>query len=151
MNRDLEEQLNEMGPEYRAVVDRLVGAYRPFDAAAQASPRSRLGRIVGWSAAYLLAASLLVFLGLSLVFRPAPTQSRVYTVRATDAAREYVLAHVRNDEAVKELIRTQNADGSWKNDFLTRQNAEALKSATDEAARIAYKKALRNLRSRGLL
>ena len=151
MNRDLEEQLNEMGPEYRAVVDRLVGAYRPLDAAVQTPPRRRLGRIVGWSAAYLLAASLLVFLGLSLVFRPAPTQPKVYTVRATDAAREYVLAHVRNDEAVKELIRTQNADGSWKNDFLTRQNAEALKSATDEAARVAYKKALRNLRSRGLL
>ena len=99
----------------------------------------------------LLAASLLAFLVLSALLPTAREPSRVYTVRSTDAATEYRLAFVRNDEAVKELIRTQNADGSWRNDFLTRQNATALKSASGPEARIAYKKALRNLRYKGLL
>ena len=49
------------------------------------------------------------------------------------------------------FIRTQNADGSWCNDFLTRRNAEALARCPDAGARVAYKKAMRNLRVRGLL
>ena len=52
---------------------------------------------------------------------------------------------------VSEMIATQNPDGSWKNDFLTRRNAAALKSCGDPAAQIAYKKAARNLRLRGVL
>ena len=53
--------------------------------------------------------------------------------------------------SVPEMIATQNADGSWKSDFLTRRNAAALKGCGDPAAQIAYKKAMRNLRSRGVL
>ena len=49
------------------------------------------------------------------------------------------------------MIATQNADGSWKNDFLTRRNADALKGCADPAAQIAYKKAMRNLRAHGVL
>ena len=64
---------------------------------------------------------------------------------------EYLLAEMRDDRAVKEMIRTQNPDGSWKNDFLTRRNAEALSHSTDPEARVARKKAMRNLRARGLL
>ena len=52
---------------------------------------------------------------------------------------------------VDEMIATQNPDGSWKNDFLTRRNAAALKGASGPAAAIAYKKAMRNLRTRGVL
>ena len=52
---------------------------------------------------------------------------------------------------ISEMIATQNPDGSWKNDFLTRRNAAALKACGDPAARIAYKKAARNLRLRGIL
>ena len=52
---------------------------------------------------------------------------------------------------VAEMIATQNPDGSWKNDFLTRRNAAALKVCGDPAAQVAYKKAMRNLRSRGVL
>ena len=52
---------------------------------------------------------------------------------------------------VSEMIATQNSDGSWKSDFLTRRNAAALKLSSDPAARIAYKKAARNLRLRGIL
>ena len=49
------------------------------------------------------------------------------------------------------MIATQRSDGSWQNDFLTRRNAAALKDCTTPAAQIAYKKAMRNLRSRGIL
>jgi len=153
MNRDLEDQLNEMGPAYREVVGRLLDAYRPAEesAAGAVSGRPRTGRIIGWSAACLAAASVAAAVGFAVVFRAERPASRVHTVRTTDAAREYLLAHVRNDAAVEELIRTQNADGSWQNDFLTGQNAAALKSARGAAARVAYKKAMRNLRLKGLL
>ena len=49
------------------------------------------------------------------------------------------------------MIATQNPDGSWKNDFLTRRNAAALRGSSNPAAQVAYKKAMRNLRSRGVL
>ena len=52
---------------------------------------------------------------------------------------------------ISEMIATQNPDGSWKNDFLTRRNAAALRVCDDPAARIAYKKALRYLNFKGLL
>lgn len=52
---------------------------------------------------------------------------------------------------IPEMIATQRSDGSWKNDFLTRRNAAALKDCASPAAQIAYKKAVRNLRSRGIL
>ena len=52
---------------------------------------------------------------------------------------------------ISEMIATQNPDGSWKNDFLTRRNAAALRVCGDPAARIAYKKAVRYLSFKGLL
>jgi ABC-type multidrug transport system fused ATPase/permease subunit len=64
-----------------------------------------------------------------------------------DARCEYAFAH-RGDAAVEEIIRRQRIDGSWGTDFLTRQNAAALKLVP--SARSAYKKALRYLRSKGL-
>lgn len=162
MTRDLEETLKELGPGYREVVDRLVAAYEPakVDLAAQAAREeaakraSRRGRAVGWTVAYLVAASLLVFLGLGVVFRPSPRRAapapRVYTVRATTAENEYRLAMIRDDKALQEIIRTQNPDGSWKNDFLTKQNAAALMACQSEEAQVAFKKAMRNLRQRGI-
>ena len=149
MNRDLEGQLDEMGPEYRTVVDRLLAAYRSSDVRAEPSAgakRGSVGRIAGWSVAYLVAASLLVFLGLAVVFHSPRTDAG-----ADRSPSEYLLAHLKDDASARELLRTQNPDGSWKNDFLTRQNAKALAGRADEASRIAYKKAMRNLRQRGLL
>ena len=49
------------------------------------------------------------------------------------------------------MIASQNPDGSWANDFLTRRNAEVLRTSDDPEARVAYKKAMRNLRFRGML
>ena len=55
---------------------------------------------------------------------------------------------VRDDKAVQEMIRTQRPDGGWANDFLTRQNAAALRLCPGEKAQIAYRRAVRNLRLR---
>lgn len=159
MTKDLEETLAEMGPAYRAVVDRLV-------ASEQAAAPSAVGRIDGFenrrwgwgrAACVRVAASLLVCAGLVGVFlamsaRRAPADApKVYTVHVTTAARAYRLAQIRDDAAVQEMIRTQNPDGSWENDFLTKRNAEVLRTCPGAAAQIAFKKAQRNLRLRGAL
>ena len=134
MSRDLEEQLDEMGPEYRAVVMRL----REAREAAQGNRDQGTGNR-GW----LIAASLLVILGLSVFFSTSQPLS-LSTSQPAYGAHEYQMG-------VAEMIATQNPDGSWKNDFLTRRNAAALKGSTDPAARIAYKKAARYLSCKGLL
>ena len=134
MNRDLEEQLDEMGPEYRAVVMRLRAARE----AAQGI-RDQGSGIKGW----LVAASLLVVVGLGIFFTTSQPFN-LLTSQPSYGAHEYQMD-------VSEMIATQNPDGSWKNDFLTRRNAAALKVCGDPAAQVAYKKAMRNLRSRGVL
>jgi len=154
MSRDLDEQLQEMGSEYREVVDRLRGAFAPREdvvgtARETAAAKGRIARITGWTLGYLIAASLLVVCGLGTLFR-----ERVFRQgeqAAPRAASEYTLAFARNESAVKKLISTQNADGGWKNDFLTRQNAAALKLSDLPEAQVAYKKAMRNLRVKGVL
>ena len=132
MSRDLDEQLDEMGPEYRAVVARLR-------AAQGAGTRDEGRGTRGW----LIAASLLLFVGLG-VFFATPQPRNFATPQHPHGAPEY-------RASVPEMIATQNPDGSWKNDFLTRRNAAALKVCSDPAAQIAYKKAMRNLRTRGVL
>ena len=146
MSRDLDEQLNEMGEEYRTVVGRLKAAYAP----AADGRTGRRARIRGRGqfltarqvrvAHYLLAASLLLVLALGIFLCP----SRLARPVPRSAPREYVMS-------IDEMVATQRPDGSWKNDFLTRQNAAALKLCDSREARIAYKKAMRNLRVRGLL
>ena len=144
MNRDLEEQLDKMGPEYRKLVARLKNGATAEDLRPETRDERRdfMSKVFCLKS-YLTAASLLVLVGIGVVFlgrkdvRPA----------AQDAGfgpREY-------RASVAEMIATQNPDGSWKNDFLTRRNAAALKSCGDLAAQVAYKKALRNLRARGVL
>ena len=144
MNRDLEEQLKEMGPEYRAVVDRLCAAREAGVGETRRTSETQVTR--GW----LLAASLLAVVGLSVVFMASNVKCQTSNVKRLTsnlqrpAPRDYTMS-------VEEMIRTQNADGSWKNDFLTRQNAAALKLCDSAEARVAYKKAVRNLRVRGVL
>ena len=136
MSRDLEEQLDEMGPEYRAVVARLKG-------------EGRKEKGERW---WLVAASLIPFVGLGVFFQTShpltlsPSHLLTFSPShpAIRGAHEYQMD-------VAEMIATQNPDGSWKNDFLTRRNAAALKVCGDPAAQVAYKKAMRNLRSRGVL
>ena len=138
MNRDLEETLNELGPDYRAVVARLR-AGREAASGSRSSSDSRSSR----KAAYLVAASLLVLIGLTVVHL-SQSQTSNLKPQTSSCPREY-------RATVAEMIATQNPDGSWQNDFLTRRNAAALKDSDNLAAQIAYKKAMRNLRARGVL
>ena len=139
MNRDLEETLNELGPDYCAVVARLR-AGREAASGFRSSGDSRSSS----RAAYLVAASLLVLIGLTVV-QPSQSQSQTtnHKPQTPSCPREY-------RATVAEMIATQNPDGSWQNDFLTRRNAAALKDSDNLAAQIAYKKAMRNLRARGV-
>ena len=158
MSKDLEEQLNEMGPEYRAIVARLRGAMgegedfrrKTGDGRGHETLDGRRGlasKVLGLRSKVLrpvlVAASIALILGLGVVFL-GRKDFRPETGDGGYGAREY-----RAD--VSEMIATQNPDGSWKNDFLTRRNAAALKGSSNPAAAIAYKKAMRNLRTRGVL
>ena len=125
MSRDLEETLSEMGPEYRAVVARLKGE----------------GRREKGERRWLVAASLFLMIGLGVFFQTSKPQNLKTSPRGPH---EYQMG-------IPEMIATQNPDGSWKNDFLTRRNAAALKVCGDPVAQIAYRKAVRNLRLRGIL
>ena len=150
MNRDLEEQLDEMGPAYRAVVARLRAGREaePGGRGSRSSSGARSSRGSRDSSfsrqAYLVAASLLVVVALGVFFSQSVNSPIGQSVKSPRAPREYVMS-------VPEMLATQNPDGSWQNDFLTRRNAEALRLCAGEEARIAYKKAMRNLRARGLL
>ena len=155
MSKDLEEQLDEMGPEYRAVIARLRGVmgedfrrktgdvrgHETLDgrrglASKVLDLRSKVLRPV------LAAASIALILGLGVVFL-GRKDFRPETEGGCYGAREY-----RAD--VSEMIATQNPDGSWKNDFLTRRNAAALRGSSNPAAQVAYKKAMRYLHAKGL-
>ena len=147
MTKDLEDTLRELGEEYRPVVERLRRAYAPAGCA-QGVCIPCASSSAPWRVALLAAAVAMVLLGVGVFFLGEDT-SKVYTVRAADAAHEYMLAIVRDDAAVQEMIRTQRPDGGWGGDFLTRQNAAALRLCKGESAQVAYRRAMRNLRLRG--
>ena len=145
MNADLDETLNEMGPEYRALVARLraaQGAGEDFRRKTGDGRRGFASKALGLRS-YLTAASILVLLGLGVVFTGREDLRRE-TQDGGYGPREY-------RASVSEMIATQNPDGSWTSDFLTRRNAARLRSCGDPSARIAYKKAVRYLNSKGLL
>ena len=141
MTEDLANTLRELGPGYHEVVDRLF-------AARETPGRFRWLLFANRRTCWLVAASLVAVAGVFAVFAPAMSRGPKPTVAFGG---EYRLALAADAAAIGEIIRTQNADGSWKNDFLTKRNAAALKSCATADARIAYKKAMRNLRIRGAL
>ena len=147
MNADLERTLEELGPGCRAVVDRMVGA---FDGAAAPADRVVPRRRAFWRRPALLAAACgACLLGAAALFLrgggAAPAEPAVDAPRSA-----YVLAYSPDAATVAVIVRTQHADGSWDNDFLTRQNAAALRAASGDAPRIAYRRAVRYLRAKGL-
>lgn len=148
MTKDLERTVAELGPGYREVVDRLRAAYRapsPFVPPVETARESRTGRVLGWTAGYLIAASLLIFLGLSLTYRPT-----AFPAQLDGRQKLYTVAYAPTEEAIAAIVHSQRADGSWENDFLTQQNAAALRRAEGIDEQIAYRKAVRYLRTKGL-
>ncbi len=133
MNKDLLETLNELGPEYHRLVREMKG---PFEAEVPARHFPK------WKVAYLAAAVVVIVLGLAVVFSPRTTPSA--------APHIYTIAYAATSDALEAIVAAQKADGSWENDFLTQQNAAALESATDPTQRIAYLRAVRYLRKKGL-
>ena len=144
MNEDLESTINELGPEYRAVVARLRSAceVEPSGTRVSSFPRTEWRRHVG----YLVAASLLVALGLSIFMQDAANAPR----EPYAGARVYTVAYAPTEEALEIIVASQRTDGSWSNDFITRQNAAALRVSDDARMKIAYRRAVRYLRSKGL-
>lgn len=133
MTKDLEETLNELGPEYRSVVGRLRAPFAP-------PRRSPLP--------YLLAASLIAVVGFSIWCLPGSECRREGSVAS--APRVYTVAYANDEYALQAIVDSQQSDGSWSNDYLTMQNAAALRKAGDAASQIAYKRAVRYLRTKGL-
>ena len=144
MNGDLESTLNELGPEYRAVVARLKVACEVEPSGTRAFT---LQRTEWWRrAGYLVAASLAVALGLSIFMQDAANAPR----EPYAGAKVYTVAYAPTEEALEIIVASQRADGSWTNDFITRQNAAALRVSDDARMKIAYRRAVRYLRSKGL-
>ena len=140
MTNDLERTLGELPAGCRDVVARLR-------ASAEVSPRAvAVGRWrpVPLATAAALAAALL---GVAAFF----ASDRASETRQLKGPREYVLSAQPSADAALEIVRLQKPDGSWQNHFLTRRNAAALKTCPDARAQLAYRKAMRNLRVRGLL
>lgn len=144
MNGDLESTLNELGPEYRDVVARLKTAreIEPSGTRAFSLPRTEWWRRAG----YLVAASLAVALGLSIFMQDAANAPR----EPYAGAKVYTVAYAPTEEALEVIVASQRADGSWSNDFITRQNAAALRASDEARMKIAYRRAVRYLRSKGL-
>ena len=144
MNGDLESTLNELGPEYRDVVARLKTAreVEPSGTCDFSFPRTEWWRRAG----YLAAASLAVALGLSIFMQDAANAPR----EPYAGVKVYTVAYAPTEEALEVIVASQRADGSWSNDFLTRQTAAALRASDDARMKIAYRRAVRYLRSKGL-
>ena len=147
MNADLENTVEELGPAYRDVVARLRAAreVEPKKAARCSCGQSddaNSHTVPPW----LVAASLAAVLALAvLCIAPRGGES------AADVPLTiYTVAYAPTEEALELIVASQRADGSWSNDFLTRQNAAALRASEDERMRVAYRRAVRYLRAKGL-
>ena len=144
MNADLEATVNELGPEYRELVARLKSPFA-FSSPVQTPKYPKTQKPFLSPLPLLIAASLLVAVGLAVLFQPRPTTSS-----SADARSVYTVAYAPTEEALARIVASQRADGSWDNDFLTRQNAAALRRSDDTRVRLAYRRAVRYLRFRGL-
>lgn len=144
MTKDLEETLAMLDPGCRDVVARLVAGRHP-ETSTDDGLESRFGNHARRkNAALLAAASIALVLG----WFSLRTVLDNGTQCLDSPPRRYTLAYAKSH--LGEIISQQNADGGWGSDFLTRQNAAALALAGDSAGRLAYKKAMRHLRLKGL-
>lgn len=145
MNKDLAETINELGPSYREMVCEIQQSN-------WTTPSRRLKegfRRACCRGAWGLVAAIALALVAIVVLRGNSSQksmaARINHSRSFD---RYTLALGSSPQAVDRICTEQLPDGSWGNDFLTIQNAAALRECKE--AQAAYKRALRYLRSKGL-
>jgi hypothetical protein len=140
MNADLEKTVEELGPDYCDVVARLR-------ASREVEPgKERRGPWLEARGPWLAAASLAAALALAVLYVLPRGGDTVSDVPLTI----YTVAYAPTEEALELIVASQRADGSWSNDFLTRQNAAALRASDDARMRVAYRRAVRYLRTKGL-
>lgn len=142
MNADLEATARNEGEGYVELAARFMSAPGVAPSRDYGAPVfRRRRRAVRWAA----AASLLAAAVPAVVLVSASGGDR-----AEIACRgEYSLAYRGGDaSALEEIVRSQRPDGSWGSDFLTRQNAAAIAGFGGGA--VAYRRAVRYLRSKGL-
>lgn len=180
MNADLESTLEGTGRELTSLVSALRASSQARvspDFTARVMSRIAVERR-SWfqpSTIFPIAAGLVALLAFGTIFfRPVPafSLSKLVACQRADGyftaspAAPYVQAFavtalaqdpsVRRpslDQAVDALVRTQAASGGWENTTLSARNVAALGIAADAgviAARKAYKRGLRFLRSQGL-
>ena len=159
MTSDLENTLAELGGPCRALVlemkarctipaGRLEAALEDFHVRSRAmraflDARSRRAA-AAWRWPALLAASAALAFGFYALMRGGAPAGGAQLARRPSI---YTAAY-SGESGARAIVATQRADGSWENDFLTRQNAAALRGVA--GASVAYRKAVRYLRSRGL-
>lgn len=146
MTEDFKETLDELGPEYIQVVDKLknLGEIEPRNGRFFVK-RSVFFKRIG----VLLAASLTLVIAMTFYFVKSNWDKKGIAEIDISASKPYFLAFNLTDErSIEEIKRTQKPDGSWHNDLLTRQNATALMKV--DKSSLAYRKAMRYLRSKGL-
>ncbi len=145
MNADLERTVAELGPGYREVVERLRSA-KEVEPKGTADGRRPTAGVFLRRVGYLVAASLFAAIALSIFFQDAARPPRSpFSGRGV-----YTVAYAPTEEALEVILASQSSDGSWSNDFLTRHNAAALRASREERMRIAYRRAVRYLRTKGL-
>ncbi|MBR2921356.1 MAG: hypothetical protein IKC27_08390 [Kiritimatiellae bacterium] len=145
MSEDLDRTLNELGVEYVSVVARLK-TLREVVPAGRAHARKR--KWLSWTAS-AVAASLIIAAALAVFFNGPEASCNHASQSSANSRMPYMLAFSASDKDVlEEIKRTQNPDGSWMNDSLTRQNAAVLKKFDGKS--IACRKAARYLRFKGI-
>ena len=145
MSEDLDRTLSELGGEYISVVARLKTLHEVEPAGRmRTSPRKR----TFWLAS-MIAASLAVAVLSAVLLKRAEDSGDLASQSFASSRLPYMLAFSASDKNVlDEIKRTQNPDGSWMNDSLTRQNAAVLKKFDEKS--LACRKAVRYLRFKGL-
>lgn len=145
MSEDLDRTLNELGVEYVSVVARLK-TLREVEPAGRVHARKRKWLFRIGSA---IAASLIIAAALAVFFNGPEASCNHASQPSANSRMPYMLAFSASDKSVlEEIKRTQNPDGSWMNDSLTRQNAAVLKKFDGKS--LSYRKAARYLRFKGI-
>ena len=147
MNADLERTLDELGPEYRDVVARLRASREVAPSRSISAPRPARLPALRRGVPALAAASIAAVFAMAVLFF---AQHRGGNAADEVPLTVYTVAYAPTEEALEAIVASQRADGSWANDFVTMQNAAALRASGEDRMRVAYRRAVRYLRSKGL-